>query len=95
METVLLLLFCLSNGVLGFKKSINRVYVTFTSNSSLLFLLGLPNTFGSERVMGGSQAVAGEFPYVVSISRVDGQHICGGFIYSPKWIVTAASCVYG
>jgi len=62
----------------------------FFKNSSL----GLPNTFDSERVMGGTQATSGEFPYVVSIS-FDGQHFCGGFIYSDKWVVTAASCVYG
>lgn len=32
------------------------------------------------------------FPYVVSI-EYENSHICGGFIYSEKWIVTTASCL--
>ncbi|XP_057373943.1 serine protease ami-like [Daphnia carinata] len=52
---------------------------------------GAPNG-GTGRIVGGSQAVSGQFPYVVSISRND-LHICGGFIYNDRWVVTAASCV--
>ncbi|KAI9559822.1 hypothetical protein GHT06_013829 [Daphnia sinensis] len=46
------------------------------------------------RIIEGGQATAGQFPYVVSITEND-RHICGGFIYSKQWIVTAASCVEG
>lgn len=49
----------------------------------------------SERIVGGSRVNNTEqFPFVVSISYRY-QHICGGFIYNARWIVTAASCVYG
>ncbi|XP_057365133.1 chymotrypsin-1-like [Daphnia carinata] len=48
----------------------------------------------TDRIVGGDVASSGQFPYVVSITE-DGRHICGGFIYSPRWIVTAASCIVG
>lgn len=47
---------------------------------------------GTGRLVGGTQAARGDFPYVVSISRNE-QHICGGFVYNDRWVVTAASCV--
>ncbi len=46
-----------------------------------------------ERVSGGT-ALSAAVPHLVSIT-IDGQHICGGFIYSSNWVVTAASCVVG
>lgn len=49
----------------------------------------------SERIAGGNRVNSTEqFPFVVSISYRY-QHICGGFIYNARWIVTAASCVMG
>ncbi|XP_057373938.1 complement factor D-like [Daphnia carinata] len=45
------------------------------------------------RVSGGL-ALSAAVPHLVSIT-LDGQHVCGGFIYSSNWIVTAASCVNG
>lgn len=47
-----------------------------------------------ERIRGGTKAREGEFPFVVSITK-DGEHLCGGFIYNQRFIVTAASCVLG
>ncbi|KAI9559774.1 hypothetical protein GHT06_013780 [Daphnia sinensis] len=46
------------------------------------------------RIIEGGIAYEGQFPYVVSITE-NGRHFCGGFIYSEKWIVTAASCIVG
>ncbi|XP_057365122.1 trypsin alpha-like [Daphnia carinata] len=48
----------------------------------------------SGRINEGTLAEPGNYPYVVSITEND-RHICGGFIYSARWIVTAASCVEG
>ncbi|XP_015176238.1 PREDICTED: chymotrypsin-1-like [Polistes dominula] len=45
-----------------------------------------------ERIVGGSRAAVGEFPYQVSI-RVGNQHTCGGTIISSRHILTAAHCV--
>lgn len=34
------------------------------------------------RVVGGSNAAAGQFPYIVSLRRSSGSHFCGGTIVS-------------
>lgn len=46
----------------------------------------------STRIIGGRDAVQGQFPYQVSL-RVRGSHNCGGSIISRRYIVTAAHCV--
>jgi secreted trypsin-like serine protease len=59
--------------------------------------LGAPSS-DDERIIGGTPVTPDPlgqittFPYVVSIED-DRSHICGGFIYSPKWVVTTASCI--
>ena len=47
-----------------------------------------------ERISNGIQANTGDFPFIVSVT-INGQHLCGGFIYNKDWVVTSASCVYG
>ncbi|XP_057373710.1 transmembrane protease serine 9-like isoform X2 [Daphnia carinata] len=48
----------------------------------------------TSRIIGGSNAGPGEFPFVAQI-QVNGQHWCNGYIYNDKWIVTTAACVIG
>ncbi|XP_032788292.2 trypsin isoform X1 [Daphnia magna] len=73
---------------------------TTSSISLLFFLLGASASTGitgdvmtdGERILGGTKAQEGEFPFIVSITK-NGEHICGGFIYNQRFIVTTASCV--
>ncbi|KAH8362283.1 hypothetical protein KR200_002797, partial [Drosophila serrata] len=45
------------------------------------------------RVIGGSDAAAGFAPYQVSIMNTFGEHVCGGSIIAPHYVVTAAHCL--
>lgn len=48
----------------------------------------------SSRVVGGTEAVNKAWPWQVSLQIVR-QHICGGSIISPDWILSAAHCFQG
>ena len=48
----------------------------------------------AESIVGGTAAVAGEFPYIVSLSR-SSSHFCGGVLLNANTVVTAAHCSVG
>ena len=82
-----------SCNLLHFRYNIGILLYWIDFHLKLSFYLGLPAA-PNPRIVGGGKAEPGQFPYVVSITEND-KHFCGGFIYGPKWIVTAASCVSG
>uniref|UniRef100_A0A336MPT1 CSON004811 protein n=1 Tax=Culicoides sonorensis TaxID=179676 RepID=A0A336MPT1_CULSO len=53
-------------------------------------------SFTGGRIVGGENAVQGEFPYIVSIRwgvLGTSQHVCGGTILNERWVLTAGHCV--
>ncbi|XP_043485155.1 chymotrypsin-2-like isoform X2 [Leptopilina heterotoma] len=46
------------------------------------------------KIVGGSLAKEGQFPYQVSL-RKNNKHFCGGSIINENWILTAAHCLTG
>ncbi|XP_033909454.3 ovochymase-2-like isoform X1 [Acipenser ruthenus] len=54
----------------------------------------VPARFVFSRIVGGEEAVPNSWPWQVSL-RVAGEHVCGGVIIKPDWILTAAHCLQG
>ncbi|XP_049840403.1 trypsin-1-like [Schistocerca gregaria] len=48
----------------------------------------------SGRIIGGTNADIGDYPWQVSFQKL-GSHNCGGSIISSSWVLTAAHCVDG
>ena len=56
-----------------------------------------PMSRGGGRIVGGTEAEPGEFPFLVMILRggVGGSLMCGGSLVSPNKVVTAGHCCDG
>lgn len=75
--------------------------VTFESSMSL----GFDSTEGHDRIINGSTAEPGQFPYMVSVRElgrffhvdpvIHWRHTCGGSIISERWVLTVAHCTNG
>ncbi|XP_054272556.1 serine protease 27-like [Macrosteles quadrilineatus] len=66
-------------------------------NSTSSGSCGIRGTLYDVRIVGGSDAQPGEFPWQVSLQlQVGGRtrYICGGAVLAAYWVVTAAHCIW-
>ena len=57
--------------------------------------LGLHDFMEKGRIVGGKPAAPEDHPWTVSVRKVKQcNHFCGGSLISPRWIVTAAHCMW-
>lgn len=60
-----------------------------------LAVVAAPAEEKSSRIVGGVNAIPGEFPYIVSLQLVVlgfSTHVCGGSILNNIWVLSAAHC---
>lgn len=77
------------------KVSYVAVASAFVALAAALPAVPPPDFTTAKEIVGGEPAALGEIPYIVSLSRADGNHFCGGSLLNENTVVTAAHCVAG
>lgn len=76
-----------------FSKMIREVLVVILFVAAVAIASPVSESFERKgRIVGGSNAVLGRFPYQVSLRNIANEHFCGGSIINSRWILSAAHC---
>jgi trypsin len=77
-------------------------YLKYSLLVSLLLLLAACSSTAPKaseeldaQIVGGSQAAAHAYPFMITYGFAPKDHYCGGSVLNNQWVLTAAHCVYG
>ncbi|WP_327357986.1 serine protease [Streptomyces sp. NBC_01304] len=73
------------------RRAVGRLLTSVGTLTAALLLI-ITAAPAAHAVIGGSPAVAGQFPTIVSVQK-NGKHFCGGSLVRADWVLTAAQCV--
>ena len=74
-------------------------FISFQEDIRKLYFKKYLNAFSFNRVIGGSEAVPGSWPWQASLQQWSGVswghiHICGGTLINHQWVLSAAHCFF-
>jgi secreted trypsin-like serine protease len=77
------------------KKVFLVIFFWVSSACSMIPVEKIPTR--ESRIIGGSNARAGQFPWqaFIILDNPTGRYFCGGALITNEWVLTAAHCVYG
>lgn len=61
--------------------------------SNLLILTPQLIIISDKSVIGGSESIKNQWPWMVYITGPQGPLVCGGTLISDEWVLTSASCL--
>lgn len=73
----------------------DKMRILMIFSLAIAVALAVPIEEKTPLVVGGVNALPGEFPFIISIQWVilgSSTHVCGGSILNNIWILTAAHC---
>lgn len=68
----------------------NQLYSSFRAYHPATGTCGLRP---ESRIVGGTAAQPGDWPWQAMLKRPRGSSFCGGTLIAPQWVLTAAHCV--
>ena len=68
---------------------------TIISTINNISIEGGCGTRPHSRIVGGTAAKRGDWPWQAMLTSPQGQQFCGGSLIHPRWVVTASHCVEG
>jgi len=62
---------------------------------AIVLLSGLSQkSFAQPKIIGGTEAEQGQFPWMSCLYLFEEEAVCGGVLVHPEWVLTAAHCVF-
>ncbi|XP_059490139.1 serine protease 53-like [Neocloeon triangulifer] len=81
------------NGGVIIRESITMVCIKFLVTLCVLLAADIKAFSINERIIGGTVALSGQFPYQAGVF-IDETRFCGGSLISPQYVLTAAHCIH-